>query len=112
MEQVKELWKPSPIFPDRYEISNYGNLRSLYGRHKPNIPPMPVKQYLNNSGYKIVRLKAEGSRKTATVHRLVLIAFIGLPQKNKECDHKDGDKTNNKIWIDIDNLNLVVVVRF
>jgi len=33
---------------------------------------------------------------TCSVHKLVLMAFMGRPLSNQECCHKDGNRRNNK----------------
>jgi len=79
---MKEIWKRIDGHP-RYEISNMGNLRKSL---KTGV--------INCRGYCLVGI---GSGKTHTVHKLVMEAFIGKRPKGMECNHKDGNKTNNSL---------------
>lgn len=96
------MWRDISGYPG-YQVSNDGNVRTLtrrvqkgaamvtkYGRMLP--------QRANRGGYLAVKLSRNGKRKTRVVHRLVIEAF-GPPQPSPthECNHKDLDKTNNRI---------------
>lgn len=56
-----------------------------------------------NTGYKMVRLTINGSKKGYAVHRLVAETFIPNPDNLPIVNHKNGDKTNNNK----DNLEIV-----
>lgn len=47
--------------------------------------------------YKRIQIVINGKRKTFGIHRLVAMAFIGVPENYREMDvnHKDGNKSNN-----------------
>lgn len=101
MEQ-EELWKHVVGYEGLYEVSNYGNIRSLDrivvysdGRtHKYN--SCVIKQF-KNKGYLYVRLSKNNKSSWEKVHRLVAKSFIDNPY-NKPCiDHINGDKTDNKV---------------
>lgn len=74
-----------------YEVSDLGNVRNS----KKEI----IKPWLNNSGYKCVKLYSKGFRFEFKVHRLVLLAF--KPEQmttiNKEVHHIDNNRENNVI---------------
>ena len=55
------------------------------------------------TGYCVVQLFKEGSRKSKHVHRLVAEAFIANPSSLPQVNHKDGNKLNNCV----DNLEWV-----
>lgn len=83
-----QIWKDIEGYKGHYQISNYGNVRSL----KKDAFLMKG-GYLK--GYKIISLWKNGTGKMFRVHRLVAAAFIPNPE-NKPCiDHIDGDRTNN-----------------
>ena len=50
-----------------------------------------------NTGYKMVRLTINGKRKGYAVHRLVAQTFLDNSKNLPVVNHKDGDKTNNKV---------------
>jgi hypothetical protein len=49
---------------------------------------------LNSEGYLHVQLWWKGRRQGFKVHRLVAAAFLGPCPAGKECNHKDGNRTN------------------
>ena len=92
------IWKPIPGYEDRYEVSNFGEVRSLinnYGNRRG--APRPLKP--NQSGrYDVVRLHRSGDRgRCFLTHRLVLIAFDGPCPDGMECRHLNGDPRDNRL---------------
>lgn len=105
---MKEEWRPVPIdeFKDFYEVSSFGRVRSIehvQTRYKSNYSqPYTVKghilaQAFNVGGYKIAHLSVNGYKKCLRVHRLVAMAFIPNPDNLPQINHKDEDKTNNRV---------------
>ena len=95
-----QIWKDIEGYKGHYQISNYGNVRSL----KKDAFLMKG-AYLK--GYKIISLWKNGTGKMFRVHRLVAAAFIPNPE-NKPCiDHIDGDRANNHA----DNLRWVTYLE-
>jgi len=85
----KERWIDIDGF-SKYQASDLGNIRTkLTNRIHSSSRAV--------NGYIIVDLKADGETKFKSqyTHRLVGIAFYGLP-KGKEINHKDGNRSNNK----------------
>ena len=78
-----------------YKISNTGVVFGLKGNIK--------KQYTTDRGYQVVALFSNGKNNTKRVHRLVLETFKCPCPKGKECNHKNGNKQDNRIenleWI-------------
>ena len=80
-----EEWKPIVCYEEKYQISNYGQVKSLNyrGSGKDKILKLQKDTY----GYNKVILYKNGKAKTRTVHRLVAEAFIpnpnNLPQINQ-----------------------------
>ncbi len=100
-----ELWTSIPGYDGFYEISTYGNVRSLtrfvpYGRHKGmTYKGKDLTLFITNS-YPSVKLSKAGLTKTIYVHELVLLAFEGdrpASSERSEIRHLDGDKLNNKL---------------
>lgn len=93
--QEKEVWKPIKGYEGRYEVSNFGNVKSLNfnktGKEKL------LKPRLSHNGYFRVILYNEFGYKSFFVHRLVAYAFILNNNQifNNQINHKDEDKTNN-----------------
>lgn len=86
-----EIWKPIPDF-DKYEVSNFGRVKSLQERwRKPRI----LKPATNYKGYLLVQLCINGKGKNFRVHRLVALAFIPNPEGKPEINHRDGCRLNN-----------------
>lgn len=100
-----ELWTSIPAYEGFYEVSNFGNIRSLtrfvpYGRHQGmTYTGKDIKQFLSNN-YLSVKLSRAGITKTVYTHELVLLAFEGnRPDMDVRCEirHLDGNKLNNAI---------------
>lgn len=90
MHSVAEKWLPVNGYEDRYEVSDCGRVRSA--KYKKVLALHP-----NNKGYLCVGLCRNYTRKLATVHRLVAIAFLREPKAWEQVDHIDGDKRNNHV---------------
>lgn len=88
-----EEWKPIVCYEEKYQISNYGQVKSLNyrGSGKDKILKLQKDTY----GYSKVILYKNGKAKTRMVHRLVAEAFIPNPNNLPQINHKDEDKSNN-----------------
>lgn len=85
----EEIWVPAPNYEDRYEISNFGQLR-----HKKTQKLRKI--CYDNGGYPVVCLKIHNVVHFVYIHRLVCEAFNGAPTKeNNVCDHIDHCIVNN-----------------
>lgn len=94
---MSEYWADIVGYEGMYQISNLGNVKSLE-RLSPQghlVSERIMRQYKNNSGYKIVDLTKNGTRKHWLVHRLVAEAFVENPNGYNEVDHIDTNKDNN-----------------
>ncbi len=94
---TEEEWKPIPGFP-QYEASSFGRIRNVrLGRILAGTTTL--------KGYIQVNVRAERGRKSAAVHRLVALAFIGLPPRRYVCHHinavKDDNRPQNLVWLSI-----------
>ena len=56
-----------------------------------------LKQCKDGGGYLQVVLYKEGKRKQYKVHRLIAEAYIPNPENKPELNHKNGNKTDNRI---------------
>ena len=116
MSKLVEEWRPVVGYEGRYEVSDWGNVRSLdvtYEYYHP-IPKRNIrrtfkgqilKKVLNEDGYHIVSLRDENHKgHEGKVHRLVAEAFIPNPDNKPIVGHtktlENGleDKTANEVW--------------
>lgn len=105
MLNEKEIWKDYPEYPDRYEVSNYGKVRSksflkktanLGGYMEYWTKPKLIKQFLNKQGYYQVRLMVDGHKFTRTVHRIVAFTFLGPGIDKNVVNHKNSKRDDNR----------------
>ena len=87
-----EIFKKIKGYEDLYEISNYGNVKSL-PKYKCKISKI-LKPSLRGN-YLFVRLTKNKIVKSYSVHRLVAEAFVSNPKNKPEVNHLDGNKLNN-----------------
>ena len=95
-----EEWRPVVDFEDYYEVSSYGDIRSL-DREVYRVTGSFTKKgklltaNITPKGYCRIQLTAPGVKRSMFVHRIVAEAFIPNPDLKPEVNHKDGDKRNN-----------------
>ena len=88
-----EIFKDIKGYEGLYQVSNLGNVKSIIKRtYKSN---KILKPSSDGCGYQIVSLCKNKKRSTKTVHRLVALNFLG--ESELQVNHKDFDKSNNKI---------------
>ena len=96
-----ELYAPIKGFDGLYEVSTWGNVRSLdrwitYKNGRKHFCKGKVlKLDYNNYGYLRVYLFKDGKRTNFLVHRLVAKAFVPNPDNLPLVNHKDEVKDNN-----------------
>ena len=84
-----EEWKNVIGYEGLYEVSNIGNVR--------NVKRNTLLRLSKNQGYIQVWLYKNGIRAGLKVHRLVAEAFLPNPDNLPQVNHKDEDKTNNRV---------------
>jgi hypothetical protein len=93
---MTEIWKPINDYENQYEISNFGNVKSLF----KNIVLKPSMR----GGYKAVGLYKYGKGRTFPIHRLVALNFLENPNCYKIVNHKNGNRLDNNLenleWTD------------
>jgi hypothetical protein len=100
-----EFWVSIPDYDGFYEVSNFGNVRSVtrfvpYGRHQGMIYKGRTLKPFMSGKYLAVKLSVEGVRKTKYIHELALLGFEGVkPKVEGRCEirHLDGNKFNNTL---------------
>lgn len=103
-----EIWRDIPGYVGFYQVSNEGRVRTLdravsdlyvlSGVRIPKSKNGGIRPL--NTGYAGrlgVMLCAYGVTKRFQVHRLVLMAFVGMPPEGTECRHLDGNHLNNRL---------------
>lgn len=93
-----EVWKRIDGY-ERYEVSNYGRVRSLdkrdvWGRLRKG---KVLKPFHDTGGYMQVCLRNGDKQCNKNVHRLVAMAFIDNPERLPEINHKDENIENNHV---------------
>jgi len=97
-----EQWKDCVGWEGLYEVSNYGNVRSIQRKTK-NFSGFclrggkQLKKILGTRGYEVVNLTCYKARKQVFVHKLVLEAFCGPAPVGFEACHNDGNRLNNSL---------------
>lgn len=101
---MEEIWKKVSEFPELYEVSNLGKVRSvdriIIGKDGISYPKKGKILSIsdNGSGYFNVHLYINNKMNTRYVHRLVALEFVDNPNPKEfiYINHKDEDKSNNK----------------
>jgi len=98
-----EVWKDIEGFEGRYQVSTFGNVKSLARfRNGKNGSLVPIRESLmtpkvTRHGYATVHLRADDVSAQPSVHRLVAKAFIQNPENKPTVNHIDGVKLNNHV---------------
>jgi hypothetical protein len=94
-----EVWKDVPNYEGIYQVSNYGNVKSLgrvlknrWGNYFKSERLITPKK--NSGGYLWVKL-CNGKEDCRAVHRLVMLCFVG--DSNLIVNHIDSNKENNNL---------------
>lgn len=97
----EEIWRDIPGYEGYYQVSNFGNVKSLErwtnGRHFPerSFKPTYKSKHLN-----LVLRKPNEKPKSIHLARVVLMAFDRMPKTEEQARHLDGNPLN----CHIDNL--------
>lgn len=76
---------------DNYLVSKNGDIYSKKDKKW-------VVRFNRGNGYYAVNIFLDGCRKMVSVHRIVVLTYLGLPtEEQPHVNHKDGDKLNNHI---------------
>lgn len=103
MSEIEE-WRDVPEYEGLYQISSYGNVKSLNYRRtgKEQI----LKPSIDGNGYYKINLYKNNKQKSKRIHILVAICFLGhTPDGTNKIvvDHRDTIKLNNNL----SNLQLI-----
>ena len=89
---MEEIWKDIEGTDGRYQVSNFGRVRSFARNPKGII----LKTQIYRSYESVGICKTRGKSQTTPVHRLVAQAFVPNPNNYPEVNHKDENKSNNR----------------
>lgn len=98
----KEIWKDVNGYEGMYQVSSFGNVRSI-DREVPFrggmrfIKGSPLTKWVNGDGYERVSFCVKGKNKHFLVSRLVAEAFIPNPNQKEEVNHLDYNPKNNTV---------------
>ena len=103
-----ETWKDVPDWEKYYQVSNKGRVKSkdrvvtkYCGLHNKVVTQRYKgfirKPSIDKDGRPFVTLSKNKQKFSTSVARLVLMAFVGMPEDGQECCHNDGDATNNNL---------------
>jgi hypothetical protein len=85
-----EVWKLVPEYDGKYEISDQGRVRSFQRDPQGRI----LRPSRMPGGHLSVAL---GRGNSQCVHKLVLLAFVGVAPDKHECRHLNGDPADNRL---------------
>ena len=95
---MTEVWKPVVGRENAYEVSNLGRLRSIdrivFGKH---LKGKILQECRDQHGYSTVILSYCGHRHSTRRHRLVAEAFIPNPERKRDVNHLNGNKSDNRV---------------
>lgn len=97
--QAIERWLPIPGFEDRYLVSSLGKVKSTARWHRKE--DLQLKGRMDRDGYLKVVLWIDGVPHPRSMHRLVMLAFVG--PSSLHVNHINGMKDEN----DLNNLEYV-----
>jgi hypothetical protein len=99
-----EIWKNIQGYDRIYQISTYGEIRSLdrtvmSGKNRQTfVQGKKLKPVRMKSGHLQITLCKNGVEKTKLLHHLVLETFVGPCPEGMECRHfPDRDPSNNRL---------------
>lgn len=100
---TSEIFKWHPDFYGMILVGDYGTVLAKGRIARVNnggfvkLEHRILKQFNHSRGYKVVSFQIGGDKYKKYVHRLVCETFLDNPKGKPQVNHKDGDKTNNKL---------------
>lgn len=91
----EEEWRDVPGYEGHYRVSSRGRVYSLPGKKWKN--GKIVKPIYHKSRHYQAHLTKDGRSQMVCIHRLVAIAFLGVPEPDHEVCHRNGDGLDNRV---------------
>lgn len=88
---MAEIWAKIKNYPS-YEISNLGKIKRIIPDYRNRIG---ILNPITSKGYKRIMLYPD--RKMFFIHKLVMEAFNGTIPGDKQVNHKNGKKNDNRL---------------
>ncbi len=90
---MEEVWKDVQNLDGRYQVSNFGRVRTNWGKGKI-LKPQP-----RSTGYLSVALRNKKINYAIrmSIHRFVAMAFLPNPDNKPQVNHIDANKHNNHV---------------
>jgi len=99
---LNEHWRPVPGYEGAYSVSDLGHVRSerrtIARAGSPYIVPERMLKLSNDGrGYSRVSLSVGSAVRYVSVHKLVMLAFVGPRPEDADICHADGNPLNNRL---------------
>lgn len=100
-----EIWRDIKGYEGIFYISNLGNCKRKFTYSDGRVKYKKLKGYIAVRGYRCYVIRANGLKKTRTVHQLVAEAFLNHEPCGYKLvvDHIDNNPLNNRL----DNLQVI-----
>lgn len=92
-----EIWKPILGYEGRYLVSNLGRVKSLYAQRGKRKKPKLLTPVFHPFGYPMVNLSNGVQKRSMTIHKLVLGAFVGPRPTGEQARHLNGDPSDSRL---------------
>lgn len=93
---MTEQWKDIPGYEGWYQVSDQGEVKRV-GKSSGAIVGRVLKQKIRKLGYRGVTLSKNCQVHDFTVHKLVMLAFVGERPSGYEINHKNGISSDNRL---------------
>lgn len=98
-----EEWRPIPQLENAYAVSNHGRIRRCDGSPFSRNNGAPLATMFDRDGYVCTQISLHNKGKMIRNHKFVMLLFVGPPPPRHEINHRDGNKSNNRL----DNLEYI-----
>lgn len=93
---MEERWRSVVGYEGVYEVSDLGRLRRVRPARGTSAGRL-LKPSVSTDVYPRANLWRDGRPRSVLVHRLVAAAFLGEPNVGSQVNHRNGDKTDNRV---------------